>query len=87
MMKQFTYTITDPLGIHARPAGILARAAKSVDSIVTIGKVGGKSVPADRVMGVMALAIKTGDVVEITVEGGDEDASLAILKTFCAENL
>ena len=27
-MKQFEYTITDPLGIHARPAGLLAKAAK-----------------------------------------------------------
>ena len=26
-MKQFTYTITDPVGIHARPAGLLAKAA------------------------------------------------------------
>ncbi len=28
-MKQFTYVITDPLGIHARPAGLLAKQAKS----------------------------------------------------------
>ena len=31
-MKQFTYTITDPVGIHARPAGLLAKAAKALDS-------------------------------------------------------
>ena len=28
-MKQFTYTITDPVGIHARPAGLLAKAASA----------------------------------------------------------
>ena len=28
-MKQFSYTITDPIGIHARPAGMLAQLAKS----------------------------------------------------------
>ena len=27
-MKQFTYTITDPVGIHARPAGLLAKAGR-----------------------------------------------------------
>ena len=27
-MKQFTYTVSDPLGIHARPAGLLAKEAK-----------------------------------------------------------
>jgi phosphocarrier protein len=27
-MKTFTYTIKDELGIHARPAGMLAKTAK-----------------------------------------------------------
>ena len=27
-MKQFTYVITDEIGIHARPAGLLAKEAK-----------------------------------------------------------
>ena len=27
-MKQFTYTITDPVGIHARPAGLLVKEVK-----------------------------------------------------------
>lgn len=35
-MKQFTYTITDPVGIHARPAGLLAKAAKGMDSTITV---------------------------------------------------
>ena len=38
-MQQFTYTITDPLGIHARPAGILAKAAKNYpDTVIMIAK-------------------------------------------------
>ena len=47
-MKQFTYTITDPVGIHARPAGLLAKAAKALDSTVTITK-GEKSAAATTV--------------------------------------
>ena len=27
-MKEFTYTIKEPVGIHARPAGMLAKEAK-----------------------------------------------------------
>ena len=27
-MKKFTYTITDPAGIHARPAGLLVKQAQ-----------------------------------------------------------
>ena len=32
-MKQFTYVINDPIGIHARPAGLLVKAAKALDSL------------------------------------------------------
>ena len=35
-MKQFQYTITDPVGIHARPAGALAQAAKEFESVVLV---------------------------------------------------
>ena len=35
-MKQFAYTITDEMGIHARPAGILVKEAKKYESKVTI---------------------------------------------------
>lgn len=34
-MKQFEYTINDPLGIHARPAGMLVKEAKAfADTVV-----------------------------------------------------
>lgn len=29
-MKEFTYTITDPVGIHARPAGLLAKGQRAL---------------------------------------------------------
>ncbi len=29
-MKEFNYTITDPEGIHARPAGLLVKKGKRV---------------------------------------------------------
>ena len=41
-MKTFSYTITDEVGIHARPAGLLAKKAKEFESVCTIEK-GGKS--------------------------------------------
>ena len=30
-MKEFSYPITDPVGIHARPAGLLVKAVKALD--------------------------------------------------------
>ena len=35
-MKEFKYTITDPEGIHARPAGELVKAAKQFTSTIKL---------------------------------------------------
>ncbi len=86
-MKQFQYTIKDPLGIHARPAGLLVKAAKELDSTVTISNAAGKSAAATKLMALMGLGIKGGDTVTVAVEGGDEDAGLTAMKHFFEENL
>ncbi len=85
-MKEFKYVITDPEGIHARPAGILVKQAAGYQSAVTIAK-GEKSADAKRIFGVMGLGVKTGEEVTITVEGADEDTAAAELETFFKENL
>ena len=41
-MKEFTYTITDEQGIHARPAGLLVKEAAGFASAITIEKDGKK---------------------------------------------
>ena len=86
-MKEFTYTITDPVGIHARPAGVLAKAAKALDSTVTIAKADGKSAAATKLMALMGLGIKQGDTVTVTVEGGNEEANAAAMEQFFKDNL
>ena len=86
-MKQFVYTITDPVGIHARPAGLLVKAIKALDSTVTIAKADGKSAAGTKLMALMGLGIKQGDTIHVTVEGGDEDANAATLEQFFKDNL
>jgi len=86
-MKQFTYTITDPVGIHARPAGLLVKAAKALDSTVTISTQAGKSAGAAKLMALMGLGIKQGDTVTVTLEGGNEDANTQTLEQFFKDNL
>lgn len=85
-MKEFSYTITDPVGIHARPAGLLAKAAKVYQSTVTLYK-GEKSANVTRLMAVMGLGVKCGDTVKVTAEGADEDIAIAEMETFFKENL
>ena len=86
-MKQFTYTITDPVGNHARPAGVLAKQAKALDSTVTIAKADGKSAAATKLMALMGLGIKQGDTVTVTVEGGNEETNAAAMEKFFKDNL
>ena len=85
-MRQFQYTITDPVGIHARPAGLLVKVAKALDSAVTVEK-DGKSAAATKLMALMGLGIKGGDTVTVSVEGGDEQASLTAMEQFFRDNL
>ena len=85
-MRSFTYTIKDELGIHARPAGMLAKAAKALDSAITITK-GDKTVGAAKLMALMGLGVKCGDTITVTANGGDEEASLAEIRRFLENNL
>lgn len=85
-MKEFKYTITDPLGMHARPAGLFVKEATSCKGSVKIIK-REKSVDAKKIFGVMGLAVKCGEEVTVTVEGPDEDTEAAKLEGFMKNNL
>lgn len=84
-MKEFTYKITDPIGIHARPAGMLAKKAAELDSTVTIIK-DGKSVDTRRLMALMQLGIKESDEITVRIEGGNEDRNAHEILTFLESN-
>ncbi len=86
-MKKFEYTINDPVGIHARPAGMLVKEAKTLGSTVTIATADGRTATATKLMALMGLGIKQGDTVSVTIEGGDEDADAAAMEQFFKDNL
>ena len=85
-MKQFNYTIKDAVGIHARPAGQLAKVAKECGSTVTIEK-DGKSVNATKLMMLMGMGIKCGDTITVTVEGETEETAAKTIEEFLTANL
>lgn len=85
-MKNFNYTIQDEVGIHARPAGLLAKKAKEFQSVVTLEK-DGKTAAATKLMAVMGMGVKCGDTITVTVEGEDEDTAAAAMEVFFRENL
>lgn len=85
-MKIVEYTVTDALGIHARPAGMLVKEAAKFASDIKIASPK-KEVDAKRIMGVMSLGAKQGDTVKLTIAGADEDAAAEALEAFLKANL
>ena len=86
IMKEFIYTVTDPQGIHARPAGELVKLAKEFTSSVTISK-DGKSGDCKKICAIMGLGIKGGMEVVLKFDGEDEDAAYEKISAFMKENL
>lgn len=85
-MKEFTYTVKDKVGIHARPAGMLVKLVKEYSSDVYIEK-GDKRIKADRLIAVMNMGIKQGDTVTVAIEGVDEEEAYKSLYSFFEKNL
>ena len=86
-MKQFQFVVQDKLGIHARPAGLLAKLAKSyAGTVVTITK-GDQTVKVSQLMKLLSLGVKQGNEVTVTAEGPAEEDAITALQQFFAENL
>lgn len=85
-MKQFSYVITDEVGIHARPAGLLVKKAKELGAKITVSG-NGKSADATKLMALMSMGIKKGMEVEVTVVGENEEEAAVQMEAFFKENL
>jgi phosphocarrier protein len=85
-MRSFQYTIKDPLGLHARPAGILVREAAKYQAAATI-QYGDKTGNLKAIFAVMSLSVKHGSVVTLSFEGADEELACAAVRGFMEENL
>ena len=84
-MKSFVYTVKDPVGIHARPAGLLAKKAKEYASEIVLVK-GEREANATRLMAVMGLCLKCGESVTVRITGEDEECAAAELERFFGEH-
>lgn len=71
-MARRTTSIASKVGLHARPASILANAATSSGHDVTL-TANGRTVDADSLLSVLSLGIAHGDEVVIGVEGADDE--------------
>ena len=72
-MKVINYEVKNPLGIHARPAAILAQACTNFKAAVTI-ECNGESASGNNVLQILALHAAKGSTLKITIDGEDADA-------------
>ena len=84
-MKEIKFKVTAPLGIHARPAGILVKEAKQFNSKITVWK-GDKSCDMRKLLALMGMAVKQNDEITVQVEGDDEAACAEAIEKFLKEN-
>lgn len=68
-------TVTNPSGLHLRPAGVLSQTAMKYESRIVI-ECGEKKIVAKSVLNVMAAGIKQGTEVTVICEGPDEEEAL-----------
>ena len=85
-MQSFKYTITDPHGMHARPAGKLIKETVKYKSDIRIEK-DGNIADAKRIFSIMGLAIKNSQTITVTADGEDEEKAIKELEQFFYENL
>lgn len=73
-----TLAVIDPIGLHARPASQIVKAVRQSGLTVLIGRKGGKLIKANSPLQLMALKIKTGETLTVSVETDDEAAAAAL---------
>ena len=78
--------ITNPTGLHLRPARNLCKEAMRYKSKVTFNY-GGNIANAKSVLSVLGACIKTGDVITLICEGDDEEEALKNLAAYIENGL
>ncbi|WP_417084444.1 HPr family phosphocarrier protein [Megasphaera sp.] len=84
-MKEFEFVVTDPQGIHARPAGLLVKEAKKFEANISVFK-GARKGDLKKIFTVMALGVKQGEAIKVQVEGADEEQAASAVEDFLKEN-
>ena len=71
-------TITNPSGLHLRPAGNLCNEAMKYKSLITFSFDGGTA-NAKNELSVLGACVKCGDEIELVCEGADEREAMEAL--------
>ena len=84
-MRQFQFTITDPVGLHARPATFFIQRANSFKSSIWVEK-DDRKVNAKSLLGVLSLGIVKGTTITIIADGTDDEEAVKTLVSVIESN-
>jgi phosphocarrier protein HPr len=83
-MPTQTVNVGSAVGLHARPAALIAEAASELDAEVTLAVPGGEPVDASSALLIMTLGAGKGDAVEIS---SDDEAAVAKIADLVQQDL
>ncbi len=78
-MKQFTYIVKNPFGIHVRPSGLISKQANEYPNTLITITCGPETVSATSAMKLMALGVKKGDTITLTCDGEFEQDAVEVI--------
>ncbi|MBA7510053.1 HPr-like protein Crh [subsurface metagenome] len=83
-MIEKNFKIKNRLGLHARPAALLAQTVAKFQSKVAIIK-NGQEVDGDSILGIMMLAAEFGSEITVIVNGKDEKEAIEKIEELFAK--
>jgi phosphocarrier protein len=86
-MPEIRVTVGSRIGLHARPAALVAKAAASCAMPVLIGRTAADGVNAASVLALMSLGVQAGEEVVIVAEGEGAQAAVETLGALVARDL
>lgn len=86
-MVSKTVKITNPTGLHLRPAGILCKEAMQFKAVITFRYRENMVANAKSVLSVLGACVKSGDEIEFTCEGEDEEEALQAMTRVVEDGL
>lgn len=87
-MIQFSATIRNAVGLHARPAAKFVSEAARHQSAIRMRKTGGDGnwMNAKSILSVLSLGVDTNQEIELCIEGSDEQQAAEALKNLIENN-
>ena len=85
-MVKKTVVVTNPLGIHARPATLLVQSAARFEADILLSKGDIQRINGKSIMGVMMLAAEQGAEILVEAEGADAEAAMEAVAELLASS-